>query len=227
MNKVYILHGWAYSTEKWKPFLKLLGEGGLDYELLKIPGLTAPLDRVWELSDYVDWLKSEVDKNASKVVLLGHSNGGRISLAFARIYPTKVSHLILIDSAGIYHKDIFLQIKRLTFGSLANFKRIINNTFLRDLFYKIVREYDYNRASPIMKKVLQNLIESDVDNPLEKVNVPTLIIWGERDNITPLSDGKLMNNLIRNSRLFIIKGAKHSPQFTNTQEVFDILKDNL
>lgn len=227
MYKVYILHGWSYSTEKWEPFLKLLEQKGVEYKMLKIPGLTAPLEQVWNLSDYVDWLKKEADKQNGQVILLGHSNGGRIALGFALKYPQKVSQLILIDSAGIYHEDILLQIKRFMFRNFARLKKIVSFTFLQNLFYKIVREYDYNTASPIMKKVLQNLIESDIGNPIEKISVPTAIIWGEKDNITPLSDGKIMNEKIKNSRLHIIKGAGHSPQFTNTSEVANIITSKL
>ena len=72
-SKLLILHGWAYDTEKWKPFLKLLEEKGIDFELLKIPGLTSLLNEAWTLDDYVTWLESVVSGQKS-VVLMGHSN---------------------------------------------------------------------------------------------------------------------------------------------------------
>ena len=222
MGPLIILHGWTYSIKRWKPFLRLLEKSGIEYEMLKIPGLTAPLDHVWTLDDYVSWLHLRT-KNEERIALLGHSNGGRISQGFAKKYPQKVSRLILIDSAGIYHQDITIQIKRFVFGNLALLKRFISTSFLQDLFYKIVREYDYHRASPLMKKVLQNLLDSDKNNRLEEVNVPTTIIWGENDNVTPLSDGKIMKEKIANSSLNIINGAGHSPQFTNTSEVARIV----
>ena len=78
--KILILHGWSYSTDKWAPCLKLLESHGARPELLKIPGLTAPIDRPWTLEDYVRWLKEKTGDE--KVILIGHSNGGRISLAF-------------------------------------------------------------------------------------------------------------------------------------------------
>jgi pimeloyl-ACP methyl ester carboxylesterase len=43
-------------------------------------------------------------------VLLGHSNGGRIALAFAEKYPDKVKQLVLIDSAGIYHNEFSIRL---------------------------------------------------------------------------------------------------------------------
>ncbi len=226
MGPLIILHGWAYDVKKWAPFLEILKEKGVEYKMLKIPGLTASLEDVWTLDDYVSWLKSVVSGQRS-IVLLGHSNGGRISLAYVRKYPQKISHLILIDSAGIYHQDIFIQIKRFIFGKFARLKRFVNGNFLQGLFYKIVREYDYYKASPIMKKVLQNLLESDKNSALDEIKVPTTLIWGENDNITPLLDGRVMNEKIENSSLFTIKDAGHSPQFTHPKEVSRIVIQQL
>src|SRR6185437_424542 len=105
-KKIIILHGWAYSTEKWKPFVEDLKKHEFTPIVLKIPGLTAPLENVWNIENYVEWLKKNLEKEDAKVILLGHSNGGRIALAFATQYPEKIDTLILIDSAGIYHNEL-------------------------------------------------------------------------------------------------------------------------
>lgn len=218
-QKIYILHGWAYSTEKWKPFLRLLEEAGFEPILLKIPGLTASLDTVWNLDDYVRWLKKELH-NEENVILLGHSNGGRISLAFAEKYPEKVKQLFLVDSAGIYHNEFVLRFKRLVFGTAAKIgKKTTNITVLKKLLYKLAREHDYENASPLVKKTMRNLINTDLKPILPHIKTATVIIWGENDKITPLSDAKVMHSLIRNSTLHIIKDARHSPMFTHTREV--------
>ncbi len=226
MYKVYILHGWAYSTEKWAPFLKLLEHDKISFEMLKIPGLTTPLDEVWNLSNYVEWLEKKT-KSQEQIVLLGHSNGGRIALAFTLKNPKKVSKLILIDSAGIYHNEMAIRMKRLIFKKLSSFKKIAYNSLLKNALYKFTREADYNKATPVMKKTMQNLIESDLSSKISDVKVPTTIIWGENDTTTQLSDGKVMNKEIMDSKIFIIKGARHSPQFTNPEEVFEIINSEL
>ena len=46
-----------------------------------------------------------------------------------------------------------------------------------------------------------------------------IIIWGENDKITPLSDAKAISKQIKNSKLYVIDGARHAPQFTHTKEV--------
>lgn len=223
-SKLIILHGWTCNTEKWGPFFKLLKQNRIEYEMLKIPGLTTPLNEVWTLDDYVSWLDKKT-KSESRITLLGHSNGGRISLAYTLKHPEKVSHLILIDSAGIYHNEISLWLKRFVFKNLSRFKKIAYSSVLKNLLYKLAREGDYNKASANMKKTMQNLIESDLTDQMKKISAPTTIIWGENDTTTPLLDAKLMKEKIRNSRLFVIRGAKHSPQFSNPEEVVKIIKE--
>jgi pimeloyl-ACP methyl ester carboxylesterase len=97
MKKIYILHGWAYDTLKWQPFLDKLKSNGIEPIILKIPGLTDKIDKPWTVDDYVNWLDGKLDKE-NKVILLGHSNGGKIALTFAFKFPNKIDKLFLIDS---------------------------------------------------------------------------------------------------------------------------------
>lgn len=222
--KGLIVHGWAYSLEKYKKISMLLTSHGLKNEILKVPGLTEKLDKPWDIKDYIEWLKNKIDREKNKVVLIGHSNGGRIAASFAAKYPQKIQHLILIDSAGIYHDELHTKIRLLFFSTLAKIgKRISSSAILRTVLYKLTRENDYNNATVEMKKTMTNLIKSDLSFYLDKINVPTLIIWGEYDKITPLNDAKIMHKLIKDSKLHIIKGAKHSPHFTHAEEVARII----
>ncbi len=228
MKKIYILHGWAYTTERWQPLVGILKNNGIEAVMLKIPGLTAPLDEVWDLDDYVEWLGRELVHEKEQVVLVGHSNGGRISLAFAAKYPDRVEKLILIDSGGIYHNEFFIRVKRLVFGNLARLgRRITNSQSLRGFLYKLTRESDYERANPNLRKTMRNLISTDISYLLSSVDIPTTIIWGEHDGITPLADGRLMHKGLHNSTLHIIKGAKHSPMFTHAEEVGETILEGL
>ena len=227
-QKIFILHGWAYSTEKWQPILGLLKKQNIEPVMLEIPGLTVPLENVWKLEDYVAWLKNIVDKEKGKVILLGHSNGGRISIAFAAKYPEKVNQLFLIDSAGIYHNELPLRIKRSVFGFLAKTgKKISHSERLRKLLYRFARESDYEKVNPIVRQTMHNLITSDVSPSLLQIPASVTIIWGANDKITPLVDGEKMQTLLPNAELYIIKEGRHSPQFTQAKEVSEIVINNL
>jgi pimeloyl-ACP methyl ester carboxylesterase len=228
MKKIYILHGWTYSLDKWEKFAGLLKSIGFEPIFLKIPGLTQDSDEVWDIKRYSDWLNKELSRDSGKVILLGHSNGGRIAAFFSAEHPEKIQRLILVDSAGIYHKELALQIKRFVFGSVAKIgKKIANSEVLKKFLYRLAGEKDYQSASPNMKKSMISLISTDITPILGKILTPTLIVWGENDLITPITDGKIMNGLIKNSKFKIIGNAKHSPFYTHPQELIDILKNDL
>lgn len=228
MKKIIILHGWVKTLDKWDNFLNVLKIKGIDYDMPQIPGLTKTLEKVWDLDDYVDWLKNIVEKEKDKVILVGHSNGGRIALAFTHQYPEKVEKLILIDSAGIYHNELSLKIKRAVFKSLAKIgKKLTSSKTVKNLLYKLARESDYRDLDKNTKQTMINLISSDLKPILSQIQTPTLIIWGGEDKTTPLADGILMRNLIKNSKLEIINNAKHSPQFTHSSQVAEIIYEHI
>lgn len=224
--KILVLHGWTYAKEefdplkKWDPFIDQMIEKKHRPVLLRVPGLTRDLKEIWNLEKYVEWLKKEVDKEKERVVLIGHSNGGRISLAFAHKYPQKVEKMILIDSAGVYHNGLPTRIKKFVFRYVAKVgKKFSNSEKMKILLYKLAREGDYKNATPEQRQTMISLINTDLTPIMSQLKIPTLIVWGENDKVTPLSDGILMNKLIENSKLKIIKGARHSPQFTHSKEV--------
>lgn len=224
MKNIYILPGWAYNLDKWNGFVSQLNSAGFDPVVLKIPGLHSKIDRPWDIDDYVNWLNTKIiSKN--DVTLLGHSNGGRFAMSYCVKYPEKVNNLILIDSAGIYHNELPLRVKRIIFKYLSKAgKKVTKSEKLKTLLYKFARESDYNQASSVMKKTMQNLINHDLTNILSKIKTKTLIIWGEDDKTTLATDGVLINKKIKDSRLEIIQNARHSPQFTHSKKVVEVIR---
>lgn len=224
MKRVIILHGWTKTLDKWQEFLDALEKKGVKADLPKIPGLTGTLEKVWDLNNYIKWLENIVDKEKDKVILIGHSNGGRIALAYTNLFPEKIEKLILIGSAGIYHNELPLKIKRLVFRIIAKIgKNLTSSKNLKDLLYKAASESDYKDLEENVKKTMVNLISSDLKPILSQIKTSTLIIWGRNDKVTPLSDGLIMKSLIKNSKLKIIENARHSPMLTHAKEVAEII----
>lgn len=224
--KIFILHGWTYSTESWRPIADALRSRGADVGLLEIPGLTDGTNPVWTLEDYVEWLKGKIQGD-QPVVLIGHSNGGRISLAFAAKYPHCVAKLILLDSAGIPAKGL-RALKKNIFRVVAKVGgALVTSERFRDLLYKFARVGDYREATPEMRQTMANLLSVDLSRVLDKIQCPTLIIWGANDTTTLLSDGELIHRGIRASRMIVIPGARHSPHITHRDKITEILAHEL
>ncbi|MDZ4228204.1 MAG: alpha/beta hydrolase [Candidatus Levybacteria bacterium] len=226
MSKIIVLHGWTKNKDKWQTFLEILKTKGIRTEFPNIPGLTEGLEKVWKLENYIQWLKNITDKEEGKIILIGHSNGGRIALAFTNLFPQKVEKLILINSSGIYHNELSLKIKRIIFKTLAKIgKRLTSSKSMKDLLYKLARESDYKDLDENIKKTFINLTSVDLKPTLPNIKTPTLLIWGDQDKTEPLSYGIQMNELIENSKLKIIKDARHSPQYTNPLEIVNLITD--
>ena len=69
------------------------------------------------------------------------------------------------------------------------------------------------KTQGIMRDVFKKLITQDLTAKFSKIQVPTLIIWGDKDVMTPVQDAYLMQELIPNSKLEIIEGGKHPLNF--------------
>ncbi|MDD5605779.1 MAG: alpha/beta hydrolase [Patescibacteria group bacterium] len=219
-HPLIVLHGWTYTHQRWEPLIGMLRQAGLKPRLLDIPGLTGSLNKPWSLEDYIDWLHGQISQTGRPVVLVGHSNGGRIALAFTVRYPELVHKLILIDSAGIYHRELGLRIKRFVFRGLAKVGKFFTaSPRARSWLYRIARVSDYHQAPPHMRQTMINLIAHDLTRVLPDIAVPTLIIWGQGDTTTPLADALTMKTQIPGAHLEIITGAKHSPHITHSHEV--------
>lgn len=225
MNKIFIIHGWTYTTDAWDQCVQELRKSGLEAVLLNVPGLSGESSEVWTLQKYVEWLR-EILQSEEKSILVGHSNGGRIAIAFAARYPEKVSKLILIGSAGIVHNELPIKLKRAVFGVIAKVgKKFTSSALVRKIFYRVIGARDYERAPEHMRETMKNMIAVDLKPELSKISTPTLLIWGRGDTATPLADGHIMNREIQNSKLIVIKGAKHSPHMTHPEMVAQAIQN--
>ena len=68
---------------------------------------------------------------------------------------------------------------------------------------------DYAAASPMMRQCLVKAVNEDLSHLLPGVKAPTLLVWGDRDTATPISDAKRMEKEIPNAGLAVIPGTGH------------------
>jgi pimeloyl-ACP methyl ester carboxylesterase len=228
---ILILHGWGGSSDSWEKVIDLLVEQNFKVFCPDLPGFgkTKAPKETWGVSDYVDWVLKFVEKQKlENFILLGHSFGGRISIKFANYYPNKISSLILCDSAGLKIKPNWK--RRVVLGFIGFLKLIFGITFfqkikkeIKDIFYFIISETDYAKANSRMKKIMKRVISEDLFRYLSGIKSETLIVWGEKDDIVPLSHAHVFNKQIQNSKLEIIEGVKHSPHLQSPEKLVAII----
>jgi pimeloyl-ACP methyl ester carboxylesterase len=204
-------------------FIKSVSREKKGFELVKdllqrIRKDSTALKKLWsqqeQCKQYGNMYYHTEGETVPRIVLVGHSFGGRIAIKYAVKYPEKIQKLILTGAAGIKHKPTM---KQKIFYNLAKVGKsffvlpIISKfqKYARKFLYKIAKEKDYYRASPRMKEIMKNILAEDLTPILKKIKTPTLLVWGKLDNSTPLADGKLMNKKIENSELVIFNNANH------------------
>ena len=212
-----IFHGWQSSKEKWQTVKENLEKQGLKVIVPDLPGFKkeTELKKPWGLDDYLDWFTQLNNREDESFFLLGHSFGGRMAIKFAAKHPEKLKGLILVSAAGIKPKR---NLQSRLISATAKFGRRFSSlpfySFFRKIIYRfILRTTDYIKAEKILnlKDTFKKIIAEDLTGYLEKIKTPTLIIWGEKDKMTPLSDAYLMNEKIPNSKLEVLKNIGHSP----------------
>lgn len=224
-----ILHGWGSSIERWEKVAEAISKKGYKVIVPDMPGFgksDAP-EVAWEINDYLKWLEKFIKTQKSfnkNFYLLGHSFGGALASVYAINHKIKTKKLFLVASAGIRKKTL----KKTLLADIAhffkNFKNIPPYNLARKIFYKyFVGRTDYLNVKESMKDTYLKVISKDLSGELQKINVSTVIIWGEKDNVTPVEDAYYMDKVIKKSKLIIIPDASHALNVKQDSEGTPIL----
>ncbi|MBR1544354.1 MAG: alpha/beta hydrolase, partial [Alphaproteobacteria bacterium] len=83
-------------------------------------------------------------------------------------------------------------------------------------------------AKPLMREILKKTVMEDLAPIARKVKVPTVLIYGENDNITPVYFGKKYNKLIKDSKFYILPTFDHNSILNaGKYQVSSIILDNV
>lgn len=217
-QKLYIIHGWTYTVDPWAATIARLKKSGIEVKMLHVPGLTKPSKKVWTVAEYARWAERHLPDGA---VALGHSNGGRILLNLCSEQPTKLSKLILLNSAGIYEVSRKREVAKKLSKGLAPLKKVPG---VAKVVHKVLGAQDYDRAPANMKRTLANMIDSDKQLAVEKVTTPTVLLWGEEDRTTPLRQGKELARRLPRVAMKTFPGWQHAPYLTHPAELAQAIK---
>lgn len=213
MVDLYIIHGWTYTVEPWKTTLSILKDNGIKVKMLHVPGLTEESKKVFTIDDYVRWADENIPDGA---IALGHSNGGRILLNLCADEPSKLKYLILLDAAGVYEPSV----RKKVVEKLAKIGKPLKKVPIIDkAFHKITGSTDYSKAPENMKVTLANMLESDKNLDLTKVETKTFILWGKKDTTTPPRQATTMYEKLPNAELKFYANWTHAPYISNPEEL--------
>lgn len=215
---VVLLHGWGANSSLYRSITDQLSKKRR-VVALDFPGFgeTAEPDRPWEVKDFADCAIHLIEAlQLDNVVLYGHSHGGRVSLDIAsrENLSFTLTRMVLMDAAGVLPKKTLKQKLRQRRYKIA--RTILSWPFVQALYPDALENLrrshgsaDYQNASPLMRQTLVKVVNADMEWAMPKVKVPTLLLWGEKDTATPISDAERMEKLIPDAGLARIPDAGH------------------
>jgi len=204
-----------YFRASYKVVVPLLPLFELDIFHTTVGGLERHVNKFIEIRDY---------KN---IHLLGNSLGGHVALVHILKHPERIKSLILTGSSGLFENGMgdsypkrgdYEYIKKKTEVTFYD-----PNTATKELVDEVF-EITTNRLKVIKVIALaKSAIRSNLGEELNLIKQPTLLIWGNNDNITPPFVGREFNKLIPNSELFFIDKCGHAPMMEVPKEFNEIL----
>ncbi len=215
---ILILHGWGRSGNEWIQMAKELRR---KVYLLDLPGFGgSSLPKVKSIFEYSE-LVGQFCKymKISKVILVGHSLGGRVGIVLASQYLSLVEKLILIDPAGVKPKSM----KRILLRGVAKMVAWVPSHVRRRLGESVMDE-DY-RHSPALRDLYRAVVGKDLREYLPKIQCLTWVIWGERDPLLPLALTDLYKKLLPYPTIRVIWEAGHDPHLTHPRELMRLLEE--
>ena len=239
---IIFLHGFPFDKTMWQPQFDFLKSS---YRLISfdIRGFGKSKDEKSSLSMdlFSEDLIAFMDKlGIDKVIVCGLSMGGFISLNALHRFPNRFEALILCDTQCIadtieVKKKRYTIIDEIGVNGVTNF----NEGFIKSVFHKdslshkkeLVEKLSavvFSNSQHIITMGLTALAErSETCSTLSEITVPTLIICGKQDEVTPLAQSEFMHANIKGSVLRVIDDAGHVSNLEQPNEFNKHLLDFL
>ena len=249
-----LLHGIAGSSETWVPAMKLLQR---DYTVLAPDflghGASAKPPGDYSLGNYAAGMRDLLDLlEIERATVIGQSYGGGVAMQFAYQFPEHCERLVLVDAGGL-GREVSWLLRLVTLPGaeyvlpvlfLGQVRDCGNSilSFLKDRGIQSLRGAEMwrsfasltdpaNRAAFV--RTMRAVIEpggqavSAMDRLYLAQSMPTLIVWGDRDKIIPVSHAYQAHEAMPQSRLEIMGGVGHFPHVEEPFQFVEILLDFL
>jgi pimeloyl-ACP methyl ester carboxylesterase len=245
------IHGFGAWSETWKKTTSVLATHGFHTIVLDVPPFgfsDKPTDNAFSNEAQAHRIISVLDAlQLKRVILVGHSIGGRPTVEVALLAPDRIRALVLVDAAlgfgtdgqfepnhpGLVSKAFFAihPLRNAVLSATATnplmTKRLLS-TFVADpevltpallsVYQKPFAVQDSTNRLGDWLSVLSvdqdTSLSSKLSN-LSQLAMPTLLLWGDQDKITPLWQGEKLKTVIPNSSLNVLRGLGHIPQIEN------------
>lgn len=211
---VLLLHGWGDSAAGLKQLQLALAKKHkvIALDLPGFGGTQAP-DGAWGLDDYayfVDHFLAKIEAKQLKAIV-GHSNGGAVAVRGMARGWFSADALILMASAGIRgeYKGRVKALRMVTKAGkalTAPLPKLVKQKLRRKVYTTVGSDM---LVAEHLQETFKKVVTDDVRNDASHLTLPTLLIYGDKDESTPLAYAKIFNEAIKGSKLEVLQGAGH------------------
>ncbi|MBI2591985.1 alpha/beta hydrolase [Candidatus Saccharibacteria bacterium] len=229
---IVCLPGWGDSLDSFSELIKSL-QAKYTVLALDLPGFggsQAP-PKAWDMADYTkfvaDWMKKV--GIVRTYGLIGHSYGGSIAIKGLASDDFKTEKLVLLASAGVRKKH---SLRKKIIKAVAKTGKLPAYLLPPKTRQKLRRKFYKTAGSealllPHMEATFKQIISEDIQSAAKTISVPTLLIYGSKDQTTPAEDGQALHQAISGSKLEIIENAGHFLHQEQPEAVAQLIEDFL
>ncbi len=168
-----------------------------------------------------------VFKKIDKAILLGNSLGGHVTLYFTNKNPENVEAMVLTGSSGLYEKSMgdsypkrknYEYIKRKA-QEVFHDPRVATKELVDEVFEVVNNRMKVIRTLALAKSAIRHNMAKD----LPQMKLPTCLIWGKQDKVTPPEVAEEFHKLLSDSDLFWMDNCGHAPMMEHSEEFIRIM----
>ncbi|OIQ18202.1 alpha/beta hydrolase [Lacinutrix sp. MedPE-SW] len=226
---IIVLHGLMGGLSNFDAVINYFSKEGFKVIIPELPIYSMSLIKT-NVKAFAKYLEDFVAfKGFKEIIILGNSLGGHIGLYFTKLNPEKVKALIITGSSGLYesamgggytkrgdYEVIKKKAQEVFYDPAVATKEIV------DEVYETVN--DRNKLIKTLA-IAKSAIRHNMAKDLPKMNIPTCIIWGKNDTVTPPDVADEFHKLLPDSDLFWIDKCGHAAMMEHPTRFNEILHD--
>lgn len=231
LGVLVLIHGLGTSASTWVNIFPHISRYHILAPDLPGFGLSPALDKVPTIDRFVQFLEDFADAVLKgPFSLLGHSMGGWITMKYALAHRDRVSHLLLINTAGIYYQGVDKLRDAFVLHSTRETNALLDLIWVRYPWY--FRPFTpFVFEDLVMRKVPEivgSVREADfVNADLGRLTIPVSVIWGLGDKLISAEALRILEEKLPARRIYTIRDSGHVPQLQATTELAAILRETL
>jgi pimeloyl-ACP methyl ester carboxylesterase len=247
---IVLVHGLGNNASR--DWLKQIPQLARDYHVIAfdLPGFGLSGNNVERLSPahYGELIDALIQQYApdKRIILIGHSLGGAISLRYTYNHPETVSRLVLVDAAGILQRTVYLDylsklnlelaesnLPNMLINLAARKVNLLRSSLLETADAVLPDPTHLLNITPVREHLFKNLhtfnaalslLDEDFSEAISHTQTPTDIFWGKNDPVAPLRTAYVLAGRMPTARLSLFANTGHVPMTERPEEFSERLK---